>query len=262
MAMRRRHRLCFVLPTPIRSLLLSCFLMLSLALAVFCFFSFFPWLQKKARPLPKPQPATLAATPNTHGLTGIRFVQSRGDQKVSLAADWLQVRNKKMGYLRIGIMKEALLQGVVFSYHGALPFSQAVPPPSSPAAAPVAASAPSSPASTMENTWDEIARYLPAKRLASILCRPISIELSDLTGQRCTLQAANAILDLRGKTFTLDGDVTVRSGPRTLTAARLQVKPQAGKLVCQQQCRLQDETGSIDQDSGATFPLFLATKNN
>lgn len=160
-----------------------------------------------------------------------------GRTLLRIEADAFRIEHKKVGFLRFGLIEEAILDNARIGLHVAPAAAAKAADPAPSAAQP----APANPAARSPKGAGPV-RYvsdaafdpqalpgMASKRLAAMIARPAALVFFDAR-QRTVAQvaAASAQVRFRERDILCEGNVEIRAGGRRLTAGRVALRPESG----------------------------------
>jgi hypothetical protein len=160
---------------------------------------------------------------------------------LSIKASSFRIEKKKIGFLRFGLMDEAILYDADFKIYGYTPSVDTQlrhPPGKGP---PLSVnnnpgnSRPVKDQFVLRNIFSKqaIPAALTSKNLAFITARPVSIEICDQDKVVTRFTAENGSFNLRQRAIQLSGNVRVESDGRVLRTSELVINPSLALLKVQ-----------------------------
>lgn len=204
------------------------------------------WL-KKSQKTPAFTPASFSKSrypAPRQSIGGFDFTSVHdGEPVLSIKADSLRIDKKKMGFLRIGLAEEAVLDNAQFRIYGYQPAAPVTiksspenndlrPLEKSPAN-PLPKQKSSGKSRTADNqfvlrdifTKQLIPPVLASDKLAFITARPVSLEICRGEDVVSRFTADQGSFNLRKRQILLTGSVIVKSGKKTLRTSKLVLNP-------------------------------------
>ncbi|MFH1216151.1 MAG: LPS export ABC transporter periplasmic protein LptC [Pseudomonadota bacterium] len=140
-----------------------------------------------------------------------------GEAKLTIKADSFRVRKKKVGLIRFALVQEALLENAEINMYGMTPTDDGEEKRSGNHG--VALDLPDMP------------QYLlRAKRLESLVMKPVCYNFHNAQGGVSHLTATRASLNIEDHTVVFEGDVQMISGANVLKTSRLTLLPKEAKI--------------------------------
>lgn len=169
-----------------------------------------------------------------HEILGFTYQYDRGGQKIiAIRADRLSIRKMKMGFFRVSLLHEPLLEnGLVQLYDQRLLL---------PSATDVSAH----PTSALDQLFSrEILPDLPVRKITAVAIKPVAIELFNDTGEMTTrISADSAVVGFSRRDVRFKGNVRVISGPRELLTSHLRLSAGERLLTTERPFVLKDPEG-------------------
>ena len=159
-----------------------------------------------------------------HEIGGVSFnAVTEGRQRISLQADRLYIENKKIGFFRCGLIHKATLENAIIHIYGNRGTENR---------------AHGSGADDRTLTFrDAFSRDgLPSfqtKKIASIVMKPVSVELHDEKTSVTSISADSAEIDFDRRCILFQGAVRMASGNKTLATSRLNLFTDPTEIRCE-----------------------------
>lgn len=173
----------------------------------------------------KPMPAPSAITDKTntpvpasptprHQMTGVTYSTTLdGNALFSLQADRIELRKKRIGFLRIGLMHEAAITNGIINIHAT---DETV----------LSSSNEADRNGKGRQLLSEEIRHsllppMPAKRIVTVACRPATLIIHHGDGTTIEITSRQALIGNTDNSILFTGNATARHDNRTLTAEQL-----------------------------------------
>jgi len=158
-----------------------------------------------------------------HEIRGFRFDSNHdGKRVISIKADRFSIQKKKLGFFRIGLMNEAILENVFIHLYGRGGLAE-----------------------DKSDDWQDLTfkdvfsretmPSFPIKRISSIVMEPVCMKLHDEQFVVTQISASSASIRLKKRDILFKGDVRVVSGSRVLTTDQLRMLPEEGVIKTDRQ---------------------------
>ena len=191
-----------------------------------------------------------------HEIRGFSFDSSHDGRKlISIKADRFSIKKKKLGFLSFGLINEAIIDNAIINIYGRSELSEKrfdekrtdrsttdIKPQRN---------------LTFKGVFSKNA--LPsfqAKKILSIVMKPICVELYDEKSIVTQISAASAVVRLKKRYILFKGNVRVVSGSRVLTTSRLSLFPEKAVIRCDQHFILKTSEKDLEGDR-LTSDIFL-----
>jgi hypothetical protein len=164
----------------------------------------------------KTSPTLKKPTPR-HEMTGVSYSTTLDENTLfTLQADSITLRKKRVGFLRIGLMHEALIRnGIIHIY------LQGPTPPHSEAG--VDTNEQKSSHLISREIRDSLLPPLPSRRIVSVVCSPATLVIHHNNATETTISSPHATIDRRSNDIVFKGGAKAVSGERTMTANKILV---------------------------------------
>ena len=209
-------------------------LLLLIIVTAFGFIYFPPQISPPAAPEKKVQLTGYTPSRPRLEITGLKYdLNFNGKRSISLKADRFLIRKRKLGLIRFGLAQEALFENAEVSFFNKKSISVPPEPIYGNLTTPlslqeVSASEPAEDFSLL--SMDEILTSSEAKRLSSIVLKPVIITFHDENNKISRIQADSASIQMQRQEFVLSGDVHVTAGEKHITTSRLIFLPEKNEI--------------------------------
>ncbi|MDL1964329.1 MAG: hypothetical protein LWW98_08370 [Deltaproteobacteria bacterium] len=191
-----------------------------------------------------------------HAIRGFSFDSSHdGRRLISIKADRFSIKKKKLGFLSFGLINEVIIDNAIIHIYGRseLPEKR------------------SDEKRTNRSTTDiQSQRHLTfkgifsknalpsfqAKKISSIVMKPVCVELHDEKSVVTQISAASAVVRLKKRYILFKGNVRVVSESRVLTTSRLKLFPEKAVILCDQHFILKTSEKDLEGNR-LTSDIFL-----
>jgi len=186
-----------------------------------------------------------------HEIRGFSFDSSHdGKRLISIKADKFSIKKKKLGFISFGLINEVRIDNAIIHIYGRSELPEKKTDSST-----------TDIKSQRNLTFKAIfsKNALPsfrAKKISSILIKPVHLELHDEKSVVTQFSANSAVVRLKKRYILFKGNVKVVSGSRVLTTSRLKLFPKKAVIRCDQHFILKTSEEDIEGDR-LTSDIFL-----